>query len=135
MEPLSSNTTLSYYRIVSKLGAGGMGEVYLVQDTSELGRSGAEAPSRRCRRKQKPPATLCAGGARRRATEPDPYSIPIVANFCYIYALARRYDEAIALGRRAVEFDDTIPIGRQRLGVAYEGKGMLPRPLPDIRLP
>ncbi len=32
-QELSANTSLSHYRIVSKIGAGGMGEVYLAQDT------------------------------------------------------------------------------------------------------
>jgi TolB-like protein/Tfp pilus assembly protein PilF len=60
----------------------------------------------------------------KRSAELDPYSIPIIANYAYIHYLARSPDEAIAIGKRAVAFDDSIPIGRQRLGLAYEQKGM-----------
>ncbi len=33
MKELPLNATLSHYRIVSKIGAGGMGEVYSARDT------------------------------------------------------------------------------------------------------
>jgi eukaryotic-like serine/threonine-protein kinase len=38
-DPLSANSTLGHYTIVSKIGAGGMGHVYLARDRSELDRT------------------------------------------------------------------------------------------------
>ncbi len=68
----------------------------------------------------------------KRATEIDPYSIPIVANHSYLHYVAHRTDEAIVIGKRAVAFDDSIPIGRQRLGLAYEQKGMWPEAIAEF---
>jgi serine/threonine-protein kinase len=36
---LSLNSKLAHYTVISKLGAGGMGDVYLARDTSELSRT------------------------------------------------------------------------------------------------
>ncbi len=70
----------------------------------------------------------------KRSVELDPYSIPVVANVAYVNYFARRTDEAIASGRRAVAFDNTIPIARQRLGMAYEQKGMLPEAIAEFQV-
>ena len=48
---LSANSNLSHYRIVSQIGAGGMGEVYLAQDShyrlpENRGRAAVRLPSR-----------------------------------------------------------------------------------------
>src|SRR5262245_58952823 len=38
-DPLQTGTRLGHYEIRSKIGAGGMGQVYLARDTSELDRT------------------------------------------------------------------------------------------------
>ena len=42
MAELGPGVTLSHYHIVAKIGAGGMGEVYLAQEHEARSESGAE---------------------------------------------------------------------------------------------
>ena len=46
---------LGHYKILSPLGAGGMGEVCLAEDTSELGRTAAQCISGEKKCQESPP--------------------------------------------------------------------------------
>ena len=60
----------------------------------------------------------------RRAQEIDPLSLPINTNAGFVLYAARRYDEAVEQGRKTVDLDSTFALARNRLGLAYEQKGM-----------
>ncbi|HVF31148.1 MAG TPA: tetratricopeptide repeat protein [Pyrinomonadaceae bacterium] len=61
-----------------------------------------------------------------RATELDPYSVPVVSGQAMIYHLARRDDEALPIARRAAELDPGLGLAYQRLGQIYLQKKMYP---------
>jgi TolB-like protein/Tfp pilus assembly protein PilF len=69
----------------------------------------------------------------RRAEELEPLSVSVKAHVAFIFYFARRYDEAIDAGKKAVELDAISPVAHQRLGSAYEQKGMFPEAIAEFQ--
>ena len=117
-ETLSVNSKISHYRIVSKLGAGGMGEVYLAEDT-QLGRQVAI--------KLLPQATVSDEHARKRLVrEARAVATLDHPNICSIYEIAEadgrsfiamQYIEGetldLRLKRKPVELHESLTIASQ----------------------
>ena len=59
-----------------------------------------------------------------RAQELDPLSLPVNASVTYVLYFCRRYDEAIAAGKKTLELDLAFPLTHQRLGLSYIQKQM-----------
>ena len=69
----------------------------------------------------------------RRAEELEPLSVSVKAHVALIFYFARRYDEAVDAGKKAIELDATSPVAHQRLGSAYEQKGMFPEAIAEFQ--
>ena len=69
----------------------------------------------------------------RRAEELEPLSVSVKAHLVFIFYFARRYDEAIEAGKKTIELDATSPVAHQRLGSAYEQKGMFPEAIAEFQ--
>jgi serine/threonine protein kinase/Flp pilus assembly protein TadD len=69
----------------------------------------------------------------RRSEELEPLSVSVKAHVAFIFYFARRYDEAVAAGKKAVELDATSPVAHQRLGSAYEQTGMFPGAIAEFQ--
>jgi len=69
----------------------------------------------------------------RRAEELEPLSVSVKAHVAFILYFARRYDEALEAGKKAVELDASSSVAHQRLGSAYEQKGMFPEAVAEFK--
>ncbi len=69
----------------------------------------------------------------RRSEELEPLSVSVKAHVAFIFYFARRYDEAVDAGKKAVELDAMSPVAHQRLGSAYEQKGMFPEAIAEFQ--
>ena len=133
-EPLERGRTISHYRVLSRLGAGGMGEVYLAED-NERGRTVALKVL---------PAELAADQARlsRFAQEARSASALNHPNVAHIYEfreaddvrfLAMEYVEGETLRARikgkAIDIEQILEIATQVADAldAAHSKGMVPR--------
>jgi TolB-like protein/Flp pilus assembly protein TadD len=70
----------------------------------------------------------------RKAQELEPLSPIIAANVGFILYLSRRFDEALARLLAAVELEPNFATTRQRLGLAYEAKGMYPEAIREFEM-
>src|SRR5262249_26597181 len=59
----------------------------------------------------------------RRALELDPLSAEMTGTLGYASIVARRYDDAIALERKAIELEPNVPLFRANIAFAYFLKG------------
>jgi TolB-like protein/DNA-binding SARP family transcriptional activator/Tfp pilus assembly protein PilF len=69
----------------------------------------------------------------RLAYEMDPFNLGGNTNYADQLLLAREYDRAIALAKRALEIDVSHPFSRRSLGILYALKGMYPDAERELR--
>lgn len=67
-----------------------------------------------------------------RAHELDPLSLIITTDVAKVYAMARRYDAAIAQYQRALAMDPDFPEAHALLGVTYSMKGLHPEAVAEL---